>query len=219
MSQSFTHNPNRFTGPSYVCNCEDVELRGLLEECANPLYRTPVFLSYATPYTELQQMFLTRVIKELREQLLFPRTLGVSEQTTESPLTAIKRIILSSFGMLSVAFHRVEIKDAVSRPDTPREKVYTGGWISSPYLQIEPSMAYQQGLPLMILAEEGTILDGVFGGILEQGATPFFIPRFTLDSEDTVLQFFNSVYWKSIFLNWASDVYNYYNSITNKVLY
>lgn len=191
----------------------------ILTESANPLYRVPVFLSYATPYNELQKAFLSYVMHEIRDQLLFPRTLGVSEQSTENPVTTIRRMILSSFGMMCVAFRRVKIDGATSRPDTPREKNYTDGWLSSPYIQIESSMAIQQGLPLMLLVEDGVITDGVFGGTLEQGATPFFIPRFSLNSIADLQDFFDSVYWRSTFLNWATQVNSYYNSITNRVIY
>lgn len=78
----------------------------LLEESANALYRIPVFLSYATPYNALQTEFLERVIEEIRANLLFPRTLGRSDQNTETPLTAIRRMVISSYGLIAFAFRR-----------------------------------------------------------------------------------------------------------------
>ncbi|KUO69105.1 MAG: hypothetical protein APF77_11295 [Clostridia bacterium BRH_c25] len=57
-------------------------------------------------------------------------------------------MVLSSYGMLSIAFRRVLPERAISRPGTARQRVYTNQWISSPYFQVEPAMAYQQGLPL-----------------------------------------------------------------------
>ena len=199
-------------------NYIDVEPSYLLKDTADPLYRTPIFLSYATPFNDLQMMFLNRVIRELRNVLLFPRTLGVSEVETSPPITAIRQMVLSSFGMLAIAFRRVLIKDAISRPGTTREKEYKDVWLSSPYLQVEPSMAYEQGLPLMILVEEGVITDGVFGGILEQGAAPLFIPIFSLQSKESINEFFNSPYWKSVFIDWLGQVQAYYYSLTSKVV-
>ena len=190
----------------------------LTNELSNPLYNIPVFLSYATPYNDNQKIFLSRVIEEVRSILLFPRTLGVTDQETESPITSIRRMILTSYGMLAVAFHRVRIDSAISRPNTSSEQTYTNIWLSNPYIQIEPAMAYQQGLPLMIIVEDGVLSDGVFGGILEQGAIPLFIPRFNIENETTINNFFNSVAWKSVFLDWVSQVRAYYESVTNKVI-
>jgi hypothetical protein len=195
----------------------DVSPSALLQETADPLFRIPVFLSYATPYNRLQSLFLDRIIMELRNVLLFPRTLGVSDLETEVPIAAIRHMILSSYGLLAVAFRRVLIERAVSRPGTPREMVYTNQWLSSPYLQIEPSMAYQQGLPILILVENGVIQDGTLGGILELGATPFFIPRFSLDNEASIEAFFNSTFWKPIFMDWVGQVRAYYESLTSTV--
>lgn len=188
------------------------------ENCANPLYRTPVFLSYATPYEEQQWAFIKRIVAELINQLLFPRTLGMSENSAEAPLTAIRRMILSSFGMLCVGFRRVYINDAVSRPGLKeQEKIYKDEWLTSPYLQIEPSMAFQQGLPLLILTQKGVVLDEVFGGILEKKATPLFTIEFDLDKDIDL--FFQDIYWQSSFLNWVNAVKSYYNTITTKVMY
>lgn len=178
----------------------------------------PIFLSYASPYNEYQMIFINRIIQELKDILLFPRTLGVTDQETEVPLTTIKQLILSSYGLIGVVFRRVFIEEAISRPGTHREVVYKNQWLSSPYLQVEPAMAYQQGLPLMLIVEEGVITDGVFGGILEQGATPLYIPRFTLKSEKTINEFFNSVLWKPVFLDWVGEVRTYYQSLTSNVV-
>ncbi len=187
---------------------------GLLQETAQSSFRVPVFLSYATPFNEQQTKFLERIIQEMYDNLLFPRTLGVSEQGFEPPLTSIRRIVLSSYGCLSVAFRRVLIRDVVSRPGTAREQVYTSGWLTSPYIQIEPSMAYQRGEPVMILREDGVLNDGVFGGILEQGAAPLFIPVFSVDSDQLIDAFFNSIFWKDPFLRWVAAVREYYGILT-----
>ncbi len=186
----------------------------LLQETQQSFFRIPVFLSYASPFNTQQSKFLDRVIQEMYDNLLFPRTLGVSEQGYEAPLTSIRRIVLSSYGCLSVAFRRVLIRDAVSRPGTPREQVYNSGWLTSPYIQIEPSMAYQRGEPVMIMRENGVLNDSVFGGILEQGAAPLFIPAFSVDTDEQINQFFDSIFWKDPFLRWVAAVRDYYGVLT-----
>ena len=183
----------------------------LLLETSQALYRIPVFLSYATPFNDLQTVFLERVINELRSNLLFPRTLGPSDQFTETPLTSIRRMILSSYGLMAIAFRRVFVTKATSRPGSPRQQIFENFWLSSPYLQIEPSMAYLQGLPLMLLVEDGVSTNSVFGGILEQGAAPFTIISFSVQNQELIDAFFNSSFWKETFADWSGQVRSGYN--------
>ncbi|HWQ78669.1 MAG TPA: hypothetical protein VN381_07620 [Anaerovoracaceae bacterium] len=171
-----------------------------LADTSNALYRIPTFLSYATPYNALQSAFLDEVIVQTRANLLFPRTLGRSDQYTETPLTSIRRMILSSYGLMAIAFRRAFIPEAVSRPGSPGEQSFQNFWLSSPYLQIEPSMAFQQGLPVALFVENGVSMNGVFGGILQIGAAPLNIVTFNLNSATDIADFFNSVFWKETFL-------------------
>lgn len=186
------------------------------EDCSSPLYRTPVFLSFATDYNQSQKDFIERIKRELINEFLFPRTLGISEVSPEAPLVAIRRMVLSSFGMLCVGFRRVKLHQVVSRPGAEGERMYHEGWLSSPYLQIEPAMALQQGLPLLILVEDGIIIDEVFGGVFERGTTTQRIIPFNLERDS---DFFSDLSWQSSFPSWVSDVRNYYNTMTNKVMY
>lgn len=67
---------------------------------------------------------------------------------------------------------------------------------------------------IMILVEEGVSLNNVFGGLLEQGAGPFTIIRFNPQSQQSIEDFFNSVFWKETFEDWASEVRCYYDKLT-----
>ncbi|HEX9058763.1 MAG TPA: hypothetical protein VF941_01135 [Clostridia bacterium] len=191
------------------------ENRQLLETTSDPLYKIPVFLSYARPYNNLQQVFLDRIISNIQRGLLFPRTLGRSDQYTIEPLPSIRRMMLSSFGLLAVAFRRVFVTNAVSRPGTVQEQTFTDFWLTSPYLQIEPSMAFQVGLPIMLMVEDGVSTNNVFGGVLEQGAGPFNIIRFSINDLDSIENFFNNnVFWKETFEDWVGQVRCYYQRKT-----
>ena len=183
----------------------------LLNDSGDALYRIPIFLSYATPYNALQSAFLDTAIEQIRSNLLFPRTLGRSDQNTETPLTVIRRMIFSSYGIIAFAFRRAFVTKAVSKPGSPAEQTFENFWLTSPYLQIEPSMAYERGLPVALFVENGVSMNGVFGGILQLGATPFNIVNFSLDSASDITNFFKSVFWKETFLNWTGEVRAYYN--------
>ncbi len=193
---------------------KDLICSELIKQTSDPLFRIPVFLSYATPYNDLQNIFLNNVVERIRATLLFPRTLGRSDQYTETPLTSIRRMMFSSYGCMAIAFRRSFVTKAVSKPGTAQEEQFDDFWLTSPYLQIEPSMAYQQGLPLMLLVEEGVSTNAVFGGILEQGAAPFNIIRFSLKDNQTIKDFFDSVFWKETFVDWVGQVRSKYTEET-----
>lgn len=48
---------------------------------------------------------------EIREELLFPRTLPITEQYTETPLTNIRRMILSSYGLVSLNLKQRKVNE------------------------------------------------------------------------------------------------------------
>lgn len=65
-----------------------------------------VFLSYPNPHMKKQKLFIDTLKKHLTEQGFEPRTLGVTDYDMEAPLKAIRRLMLESNGLLSIAFRR-----------------------------------------------------------------------------------------------------------------
>lgn len=82
--------------------------------------------------------------------------------------------MLESNGLVTIAFRRSLIKQGTGKPisDIGEEEYdLSNKWLTSPYCQIEPAMAFQLGLPVLILRErviaEG-ILERVFLGCICQ---------------------------------------------------
>ncbi|MFF0829794.1 hypothetical protein ACFYU8_23240 [Brevibacillus sp. NPDC003359] len=173
------------------------------EECLDRAFRIPVFLSTTNTLNNKQRQFQNRLISEIENALLFPRTLPVSEQYPETILTSIRRLVLSSYGLLAINFRRflVEIKQTNVGPPPST----TPFWEGSVFLQIEPSMAFQYGLPILLIREDDTdATNGIWAG----GIAPLntFI---VWDSDNqTVDEFFNTVQWREVFANWAAQVRN-----------
>ena len=93
--------------------------------------------------------------------------------------------MLESNGILVVAFRRTLIEKGVYKPNNIHDqKVLNNTWITSPYTQIEPAMAFQIGLPILILRENGVLADG----ILERGVIGTYMPEFSL--EDTAPDYY-----------------------------
>lgn len=167
-------------------------------------YKTPIFLSYPKPFEKRQHDFIQKLSKHLDERDFSPRTLGVTDYNNQAPLRAIRKIMLESYGLITVAFRRTYLREATGnyRTDIDSLKPYdlNDTWTTSPWSHIEPAMAYQIGLPIMILRESGVVADGV----LEKGVVGLYMPEF--DLEDNTSDYLQSREWRHIIRNWEADV-------------
>lgn len=162
-----------------------------------------IFLSYPKPYLKKQQEFIEKVTLYLNNRNLIPRTLGVTDYDMDAPLTAIRRLMIESNGLITIAFRRNYIHNGSCKPNSDMNENQTclsNQWTTSPYCQIEPAMAFQLGLPILILRETGVIAEG----ILEKGVLGQYMPEFNLDQNiDTYL---HSTEWQQIIQKWESQV-------------
>ncbi len=163
----------------------------------------PVFLSYPQPHAQKQSDFVQEVAKYLRGRGLEPKTLGVNEYDTDAPLTAIRRLMLESNGLITVAFRRLWVEDATYRRDADvawaSATTLTKTWLTSPYCHIEPAMAFQLGLPILLLRERGVLAEG----ILERGVVGMYLPEFSVDETSAYLQ---SPEWNALIAKWEGQV-------------
>ncbi|MFL0269344.1 hypothetical protein [Candidatus Clostridium radicumherbarum] len=170
----------------------------------NRFYKIPVFLSHpaSTTINNLQIQFLIRLMDELKKELFFPRALPNTEQYPESTMTSIRRMIYSSFGLVTLNLARFKVKVI----DTNEASVYKNNigqeyWTGSYFSFIEPAMAYQYGLPQLFITESSVSNQDVYevGSIL-----PF--RALVWDSSKGIDYFFNSIEWKEMLQNWTAEV-------------
>ena len=140
-----------------------------------------VFVSVPQAHLSKQHAFINRLYSHLADRGLEHHTLGVTDYDTNAPLTAVRRMLIESNGLIAVAFRRVHVTAAVLRDgaDMAHRQALPMGefWLTSPWCQIETAMAFQLGLPILILRERGVLADG----ILEKGVTGLYLPEFDLD--------------------------------------
>ena len=124
-----------------------------------------IFLSYPKPCFGRQKAFVDQVFTYLSDRGFGPRTLGVNEYDMDAPLTSIRRLMMESNGLLTIAFRRTFIEKGTARLrtdlETLKEEKVDGVWLTTPWAHIEPAMAYQLGLPVLILRERGVLADGI----------------------------------------------------------
>ncbi|MGR5364360.1 hypothetical protein ACPV54_26150 [Vibrio mediterranei] len=159
-----------------------------------------IFLSYPRPYNNKQQVFIEALSKYLVSRGYEPRTLGVTDYDMDAPLKAIRRLMLESNGLITIAFRRALIIQGKGKPDTSDEYSLDSRWLTSPYSHIEPAMAFQVGLPILILRESKVIADG----ILEQGVLGTYMPEFNLSNPSG--DYLNSKEFSQLIRKWESQV-------------
>lgn len=169
----------------------------LMKESADLLYRIPVFLSHPTRLNMIQHQFVDTIILQIRTALLFPRTLPETEQYPETPLTNIRRMILSSYGIMALNLQQRKVMEIENNLGQPLTQTI---WEGSPFAQIEPAMAYLYGLPLLLIRESGVEQNGIWAF----GIGPFLILEW--NSSQPVETFFERNDWKEIFQNWIGHV-------------
>ncbi|PTM21971.1 hypothetical protein DA798_08155 [Lactobacillus sp. PFC-70] len=161
-----------------------------------------IFLSYPRAVNEQQDRFIKALEEYLKSIQLEPRTLGVTDYDYKVPLQTIRSLMFECNGLINVSFKRYQIVQGSKKSRTGNDKDISGKWFTSPYSQIEPAMAFQMGLPTLIIKEKGVISDGM----LELGAMANYIPEFSLDDECKVGEFFKLDETKSVFDSWKVDV-------------
>ncbi|MFC0008021.1 hypothetical protein [Micromonospora siamensis] len=167
-------------------------------------FKTSVFLSYPKPCREQQQGFIDRLCGYLDERGFAARTLGVTDYDMDAPLKAIRRLMRESNGLITVAFRRTYVDHAVANylTDVTGRRSYdlSDVWLTSPWAHIEPAMAYQLGLPILILRESKVVADG----LLERGVVGTYMPEF--DVEDPTEEYLASPEWRQLIGQWEAQV-------------
>jgi hypothetical protein len=151
-----------------------------------------------------QQKFITKLCDYLDDRGFAPRTLGVTDYDMDAPLKAIRRLMRESNGLITVAFRRTYVHQAVGNylTDLADRKSYdmSGVWLTSPWSHIEPAMAYQLGLPILILKESKVVADGM----LERGVVGTYMPEF--DVENPTQEYLESPEWRQLIWKWEGQV-------------
>ncbi|MDF2943649.1 MAG: hypothetical protein K0S01_2507 [Herbinix sp.] len=170
-----------------------------MKESSNLIFRIPVFLSHPSRLNAVQQQFVDTMIRQIKKAILFPRTLPITEQYPETPLTNIRRMITSSYGMVSLNLRQrlVELQE-----NNLGQPLSGTTWEGSPFAQIEPGMAYQFGQPILLIRETGVEQNGIWSF----GIGPFLILEWDSTAANPIEAFFDKNDWKSIFQNWISQV-------------
>lgn len=165
------------------------------------------------PFNTRQETFINKVSLYLSTNGFTPRTLGVTDFSMSVPLIKIKTMMNECYGLLSIAFKRTHVEKGTVKhgADLVGQKScdISDCWLTSPYCQVEPSMAFQIDIPFLIFREKGVTAEG----ILKKGVVDSYMPEFDIDfrinDNSSIDAYFDSLIWSQLFNEWKQQVMEY----------
>jgi hypothetical protein len=120
-----------------------------------------VFLSVGRRLRPDQEEFVRSLEEELRRNDVSPKTVGRNDFTSGQPLARIAEVMAKCCGAVVIAFERTHSPTVVEYRRTPEEHTSHEITLPTVWNQIEASMAYVHGLPLLVVVERGLRPEGL----------------------------------------------------------
>jgi len=120
-----------------------------------------VFISMGSPFAEQQGKFLDALIDLLHSCDVEPRVINKTDYPTGNPLKDISRIMRECQGVIIVAYERTYFESGLEKRRSPQEKMLESVRYTTPWNQIEASMAFALGLPIIVMVENGLREEGL----------------------------------------------------------
>lgn len=120
-----------------------------------------VFISMGSPFADAQGKFLDALIDLLRSCDVEPRVVNKTDYSTGNPLKDISRIMRECQGAIIVAYERTYFESGLEKRRSPQEKTLESVRYTTPWNQIEASMAFALGLPIIVMLENGLREEGL----------------------------------------------------------
>jgi hypothetical protein len=124
-----------------------------------------VFVSVGGTATEQQEAFVRAVEARLRSEGIIPHTVGRNTFSADAPLKAVSDLMDRCSGTIVIALERSYFTSGMEKRGSTKEIALTDIKLPTPWNQIEATMAYTRGLPLMVVVESGLKSEG----LLERG--------------------------------------------------
>jgi hypothetical protein len=123
-----------------------------------------VYISVGSAATPRQTEAAEVIFRSLEAAGLSPRQMEKNEWSSEQPLRAIRRVIEECEGIVVIAFARYRFASGAERQKGGGEKPLTDTRMTTVWNQIEAAMGYTRSLPLLVVAENGVLEEGLLEG-------------------------------------------------------
>ena len=124
-----------------------------------------IFLSVGRTSTQAQEDFVRAIEGYLQANGFTPQTVGRTYFSSLQPLKTIDVLMRECCGTIIVAFERLFLIEATERRGGAQQAVLKDVKLPTGWNQIEATMAYTRGHPLLVIIEHGIKSEG----LLEKG--------------------------------------------------
>ena len=128
---------------------------------ADPNAPIKIYLSVGTPHNATQQRYLDTLKEQLAIHHIEAQTLGSTFWSVKKPLLPIQKSMEEVSGCLVLAMERFFAVEGIYKRGSEQEKKVSQELYATPWSQIEAAMAYQAGLPLLIMKDENIRGEGM----------------------------------------------------------
>lgn len=155
-----------------------------------------VFLSVGRTSNQRQETLVQTIEKFLQANDLIPQTVGRTYFSSKQPLVAIAELMHECAGSIILAYERLHLVEAIEKRGSENEARIELLNLPTVWNQIEATMAYTLGHPLLVVVEEGM----KYEGLLERGYD-WYVKQVNL--EDNLLA---DVEFQGVFADWKRRV-------------
>jgi hypothetical protein len=120
-----------------------------------------VFVSVGSNSKPEYEKFISEIEQFLRDNGLNPRAVGRTDFSAIQPLKFIEQVMNECSGTVVIAFERIHLEQGFEKRGSNVEKPLSNVNIPTVWNQIEPSMAYVLGHPLLVIVENGIRSEGL----------------------------------------------------------
>jgi hypothetical protein len=146
----------------------------------------------------MQEEFLAGIEKKLKSHNLNPVNLGKSNWSYRAPMSPIKKIMSKCKAAIIIGLERSHSYIGYDREGSPASSEYVHKFQSTPWIHIEAGMAYQMGIPLLILKEKKLHSEGILDPLVSE----FFVFEFVIENVFKSL----SAELISVIESWINDI-------------
>lgn len=155
-----------------------------------------IFMSVGRASTDIQEDFIKAIEDLLQNDGLSPRAVGRNEFSSKQPLQFIQELMQKCKGTIIIAFERLYVAEGEEKRGSSQAKTIKSEILPTVWNQIEASMAYVLGQPLLVIVEEGSRNEG----LLEAGYD-WYVMKVKIDSSSL-----NTKEFRGVFSDWVKRV-------------
>lgn len=114
----------------------------------------PVFLSIGQQFRPEHTLLVNAVARATRLRGVNPQALPHAHWSSDTPLQSVVSFMRQCFGTIVIAFPRIHFEAAWEWPDSPKQIALERQDVATVWLQIEATLAFELGHPILILVDD-----------------------------------------------------------------